>query len=188
MSQQQATEKDPITRSDVFQSFLRWLFFSHANYNWERYQATGFAHAMTPIIKKLYKDPEDIKAALKRHLVFFNTEPDTGGLIHGMVIAMEEQRAIGAADIDDETINNVKIGLMGPFAGLGDVLKQGLWFPIWQSIGISVAIAAEGGSPIHASTSKSPAPPRPTDRPARRRRLARSWGSWRRSRPGRSPG
>ena len=79
MSQQQA-EKGPITRNDVFQSFLRWLFFSHANYNWERYQGTGFAHAMTPIIRKLYKDPEEIKAALKRHLVFFNTEPDTGGV------------------------------------------------------------------------------------------------------------
>ena len=145
MSQQSVPEKGPITRNDVFQSFLRWLFFSHANYNWERYQGTGFAHAMAPIIKKLYKDPEDIKAALKRHLVFFNTEPDTGGVIHGMVIAMEEKRAMGVADIDDETINNVKIGLMGPFAGLGDVLKQGLWFPIWLSIGISVAVAAEGG-------------------------------------------
>jgi PTS system mannose-specific IID component len=142
MSSQQA--KGPITRNDVFQSFLRWLFFSHANYNWERYQATGFAHAMAPIIKKLYKSPEDIKAALKRHLIFFNTEPDTGGVIHGMVIALEEQRAMGNVDIDDETINNVKIGLMGPFAGLGDTLKQGLWFPVWQSIGIGVAVAAEG--------------------------------------------
>jgi PTS system mannose-specific IID component len=145
MSQQQAAEKRSITRNDVFQSFLRWLFFSHANYNWERYQGTGFAHAMTPIIKKLYQDPADIKAALKRHLVFFNTEPDTGGVIHGMVIAMEEQRALGVADMDDETINNVKFGLMGPFAGLGDTLKQGMWFPIFQSIGISVAVAAEGG-------------------------------------------
>jgi PTS system mannose-specific IID component len=101
---------------------------------------------MTPIIRKLYKDPEDIKAALKRHLVFFNTEPDTGGVIMGMVIAMEEQRAFGATDIDEETINNVKFGLMGPFAGLGDTLKQGMWFPIWQSIGISVAVAAEGSA------------------------------------------
>ena len=51
---------------------------------------------MTPIIRKLYKDPEDIKAALKRHLVFFNTEPNVGGIIHGATIAMEEQRANGA--------------------------------------------------------------------------------------------
>jgi PTS system mannose-specific IID component len=144
MSQQALREGGRITRGDVFASWWRWLFFAHANYNWERYQGTGFAHAMIPIIKKLYSDPEDVKAALKRHLVFFNTEPDTGGVIHGMVIALEEQRAMGNTEIDDEAITNVKTGLMGPFAGLGDTLKQGTWFPIWQSIGISVAVAAGG--------------------------------------------
>jgi PTS system mannose-specific IID component len=133
-----------LTRRDIFASFIRWLFFSHANYNWETYQGTGFAHAMTPIIRKLYKDPEEIKAALKRHLIFFNTEPDTGGVIHGMTIALEEQRALGNTEIDDETITNVKSGLMGPVAGLGDTLKQGTWFPVWQSIAIGVALAANG--------------------------------------------
>lgn len=146
MSQQAIREGGRITRGDIFASWWRWLFFAHANYNWERYQGTGFAHAMIPIIKKLYNDPEEVKAALKRHLVFFNTEPDTGGVIHGMVIALEEQRAMGNTEIDDEAITNVKVGLMGPFAGLGDTLKQGTWFPIWQSIGISVAVAA-GGAP-----------------------------------------
>jgi len=141
---QQEMRKGPITRNDIFASWLRWLLFSHANYNWERYQGTGFAHAMAPIIKKLYKSSEDIKAALKRHLVFFNTEPDTGGVIHGMVIALEEQRAMGNTDIDDETITSVKSGLMGPFAGLGDTLKQGIWFPVFQSIGISIALAGAG--------------------------------------------
>jgi PTS system mannose-specific IID component len=133
-----------ITRNDIVQSWLRWLFFSHANYNWERYQGTGFAHAMTPIIRRLYKNPDDVKAALKRHLVFFNTEPDTGGVIHGMTIALEEQRAMGNTAIDDEAINNVKTGLMGPFAGLGDTLKQGIWFPVFQSIGISLALGGAG--------------------------------------------
>ena len=141
---QQELHKGPITRGDIFASWLRWLLFSHANYNWERYQGTGFAHAMTPIIRKLYKSPEDIKAALKRHLVFFNTEPDTGGVIHGMVIALEEQRSLGNAEIDDEAITNVKIGLMGPFAGLGDTLKQGIWFPVFQSIGIGIALGGAG--------------------------------------------
>jgi mannose PTS system EIID component len=132
-----------LTRRDIFSSWWRWLFFSHANYNWERLQGTGFAHAMTPVIDKLYTTKEDRAAALKRHSLFFNTEPDTGGVIHGMTIAMEERRAAGA-DIDDETINRVKIGLMGPFAGLGDTLQQGMWFPVWQSIGIGIAVGAAG--------------------------------------------
>ena len=134
------TDRTPVKldRSDVRRAFWLWTFFSHANYNYERLQGTAFAQAMVPIIKKLYKDPEDIKAALKRHLVFFNTEPNVGGIIHGAVIAMEEQRANGA-DIDDEAINSVKSGLMGPLAGVGDVISQGTITPILLSIGIGLA-------------------------------------------------
>jgi PTS system mannose-specific IID component len=129
-----------LERSDVWRSFWLWTFFSHANYNYERLQGTAFAQAMVPIIKKLYKDPEEIKAALKRHLVFFNTEPNVGGIIHGAVIAMEEQRANGAP-IDDDAINGVKSGLMGPLAGIGDTISQGTITPILLTIGISMAAA-----------------------------------------------
>ena len=147
-------ERTPVKldRSDVRRSFWLWTFFSHANYNYERLQGTAFAQAMVPIIRKLYKDPDEIKAALKRHLVFFNTEPNVGGIIHGAVIAMEEQRANGA-DIDDEAINSVKSGLMGPLAGVGDTISQGTITPILLSIGISLAAgspAAGDGNPLGA--------------------------------------
>ena len=137
-----------LTRRDVFQSWLRWLFFSHACYNWERMQGMGFAHSMAPIIEKLYKTKEDISAALKRHLVFFNTQPDIGGVIHGVVIAMEEERATGA-DISDDAINAVKTGLMGPMAGIGDTLQQGIVIPIALSIGMNIAL---GGKIAEATT------------------------------------
>lgn len=136
-----------LDRSDVRRAFWLWTFFSHSNYNYERLQGTAFAHAMTPIIRKLYKDPEDIKAALKRHLVFFNTEPNVGGVIHGAVIAMEEQRANGAP-IDDDDINGLKSGLMGPMAGVGDSVSQGTITPILLSIGIGLASAGNILGPI----------------------------------------
>jgi len=137
-----------LTQNDVFQSFVRWLCFSHSTYNWERMQGMGFMHSMTPIIKKLYKSKEDISAALKRHMVFFNTQPDMGGVIHGIVIAMEEERAAGA-DISDDAINAVKTGLMGPMAGIGDTLQQGILIPIALSIGISIAL---GGNIAQATS------------------------------------
>jgi len=142
-----AERKGPglLTRRDVFQSWLRWLFFSHACYNWERMQGLGFAQSMTPIIAKLYKTKEDISAALQRHLVFFNTQPDIGGVIHGIVIAMEEERATGA-DINDEAINGVKTGLMGPMAGIGDTVQQGIVIPIALAIGMSVATGGAVGT------------------------------------------
>jgi len=135
-----------LERGDVQRAFWLWTFFSHANYNYERLQGTAFAQAMTPIIRKLYDSPDEIKAALKRHLVFFNTEPNVGGVIHGAVIAMEEQRANGA-EIDDDAINSVKAGLMGPLAGVGDSISQGTITPILLSIGIGIAAA---GQPLGA--------------------------------------
>ncbi len=147
MTAEQRPEK--ITRADVRWSWVLWTFFSHANYNYERLQATAFAHAMTPIIKKLYHTPEEISAALKRHLVFFNTEPNVGGVIHGAVIAMEEQRANGA-DIDDDAINSVKSGLMGPLAGIGDTISQGTVTPLLLAIGIGLAGYKSGATDIGA--------------------------------------
>ena len=134
-----------LTRRDVFRAWLRWLFFSHSTYNWERMQGLGFAHSMTPIIEKLYQTREDISGALKRHLVFFNTQPDVGGVVHGVVIAMEEERAAGAA-ISDDAINSVKTGLMGPVAGIGDTLQQGILIPIALSIGMNFAVDEAAGA------------------------------------------
>ena len=127
-----------LTRRDVFGAWVRWLFFSHSSWNWERMQGVGFAHSMASVISKLYRTKEERRAALKRHLVFFNSQPDLGGVIHGVVIAMEEQRASGA-DISEEAINSAKTGLMGPMAGIGDTVQQGIVLPIALSIGMSIA-------------------------------------------------
>lgn len=140
-----------LTRGDLLRSWALWTFFAHANYNYERLQGTGFAHAMTPIVKRLYTTPDEIRAALKRHLVFFNTEPNFGNIVHGTVIAMEEQRANGAP-IDDDAINSVKSGLMGPLAGIGDTLSQSTITPILLALGIGIAGGTASGSAIPTLT------------------------------------
>ena len=136
-----------VTRGDLLKSWVLWTFFAHANYSYERLQGTGFAHAMTPIIRRLYTTEDDIRAALKRHVVFFNTEPNFGNVVHGTVIAMEEQRANGAA-IDDDAINAVKSGLMGPMAGIGDTLSQNTITPILLALGIGIAGGTAGGTTV----------------------------------------
>lgn len=130
--------KRSLTKKEVVKAFWRWTFFSHANYNYERLEATGLVFVMKPVIKKLYGDrPDEYKACIQRHMQFFNTEPHIGGVIPGIVLAMEEERANGAP-ITDEAINGVKTGLMGPFAGIGDTLWQGTLTPILLAFGISL--------------------------------------------------
>lgn len=140
-------EKKTLTKSDVIKSWIRWFVFAQSNYNYERLQATAFAHSMLPIIKKLYKNNEDKKAAMQRHLAFFNTEPICGSVIHGITIAMEEEKSNGNS-INDEAFNAIKTGLMGPLAGVGDTLTQGIITPILLAICIGITNTRNIAGPI----------------------------------------
>lgn len=102
---------------------------------------------MVPAIKKLYTKKEDQIAALKRHMEFFNTHPYVAAPIVGVTLALEEERANGA-DIDDAAIQGVKIGMMGPLAGIGDPV---FWFtvrPILGALGASLAVSGNILGPI----------------------------------------
>ena len=130
-------KQSKLSKKDLNKAIWRWQFFSHANYNYERLQASSFALSMIPIVKKLYpNDKEKQVEAIQRHLGFFNTEPNFGAVIHGITVAMEEEKSDGAP-ISEEAINSIKVGLMGPLAGLGDTLTQGTIIPLLLAIGIN---------------------------------------------------
>ncbi|MEQ6359714.1 PTS system mannose/fructose/sorbose family transporter subunit IID [Thermoanaerobacter thermohydrosulfuricus] len=130
-------ETKKLSSKTLFRSWLTWFFFNGSSQSGERMQGIAFAHSMMPIIKELYHKEEDIKNALKRHLVLFNVEPQIGSVIHGVTAALEEQKANGA-DIDDDTINTVKVALMGPLSGIGDTLIPGTLIPILLAIAIGL--------------------------------------------------
>ena len=105
-------------------------------------QNGGWAFAMIPAIKKLYKTKEDRAAALERHLEFFNTHPYVASPVIGVTLALEEERANGIP-IDDITIQGVKIGMMGPLAGIGDPV---FWFTVRPILGALAASLAMSGN------------------------------------------
>ena len=106
------------------------MWFYQASYNYENMMGLSYLHAMCPAIARLYPDDKEARsAAMKRHIGFYNIEPSVGACVTGLGLAMEEQKALGA-DIDDETIINVKTGLMGPLSGIGDTLMQGVMLPL----------------------------------------------------------
>lgn len=127
-----------LTKKELKNAYWVWQFYSHANYNYERLQASSFALMMLPIAEKLYPENQQKQIeCLQRHMVFFNTEPNFGAIIHGISIAMEEEIANGQP-ISPESVNSIKTGLMGPLAGLGDTLTQGTIIPLLLAIGISL--------------------------------------------------
>lgn len=131
-----------LSKMDIEFAIFRWWIMSHLSYNYQRMQAGGFASMMGPILKKLYpNNHEAVVAGLKRHMMFFNTEPRWGAVIHGIVIALEEQKAKGG-DIDESTIIDLKSSLMGPLAGIGDTISGALYKPV--VLGICLGWAAAG--------------------------------------------
>ncbi|WP_312095912.1 mannose/fructose/sorbose PTS transporter subunit IID [Niallia sp.] len=138
--------KSSISKKDIFKTFL-YSNFQQASFNYERIHALAFCVDMIPTIKRVYKTKEDQAEALKRHLTFFNTTPAVVGPVIGVTMAMEEAKAKGS-DIDEGTINSLKVGLMGPLAGVGDPLVWGTLRPITAAIGASLALSGNILGPI----------------------------------------
>ncbi len=137
--------KHMLTIKDVNRLFRRWQLCAEMSNSFARLQSISFCYAFLPVLKKLYgHDFDEYTAALTRHLMFFNTQGIWGSVIHGMVLAMEEQRALGAP-IDAAAIIGIKSGLMGPFAGIGDTVDWSTLFPL---ITILVLPLADAGSAL----------------------------------------
>ncbi|MFV0255718.1 MAG: PTS system mannose/fructose/sorbose family transporter subunit IID [Erysipelotrichaceae bacterium] len=110
------------------------------SFNYERLQSQGFAYAMIPFLEKLYPEKEDLSAALHRHLAYFNTTPQMTPFILGATLAFEEQHAKNKESFDVESVNSVKVALMGPLAGIGDSFFWGTFRIIGAGIGAPMAI------------------------------------------------
>lgn len=136
-------EKITLSKKDRLMAALRVQFVA-GSFNYERMHNGGWCFSMIPAIKKLYSKKEERAAALKRHLEFYNTHPYVSAPILGVTLALEEERANGA-EVDDATIQGVKIGMMGPLAGVGDPV---FWFTLRPMLGALGASLAMGGSLI----------------------------------------
>ena len=139
-------EKIQLSKSDRQKVWWRSQFLQ-GSWNYERMQNLGWAYSLIPAIKKLYTKKEDQAAALERHLEFFNTHPYVAAPIMGVTLALEEERANGV-EIDDAAIQGVKIGMMGPLAGIGDPV---FWFtvrPILGALGASLAASGNIVGPL----------------------------------------
>ena len=139
---------DKITLSKKDRMSVAWRHqFLQGSWNYERMQNGGWCYSIIPAIKKLYTDKDDQIAALKRHMEFYNTHPYVSAPVMGVVLALEEEKANGA-EIDDQAIQGVKVGMMGPLAGVGDPV---FWYtvrPILGALGASLAMSGSIAGPL----------------------------------------
>ena len=139
-------EKITLTKQDRKKVWWRHQFLQ-GSWNYERMQNGGWCYSIIPAIKKLYSNKEDQIAALKRHMEFYNTHPYVSSPVMGVTLALEEEKANGE-NVDDTAIQGVKVGMMGPLAGVGDPV---FWFtmrPILGALGASLALSGNILGPI----------------------------------------
>lgn len=136
-----------LSKKALTKSFHNWYYGHLTCFSQEHMQTFGYLCSMLPLVEELY-DSEDEKAkAMNTYTAFFNTEPQLGTVVVGITAGLEEARANGAEDVDEETINGLRAGLMGPIAGIGDSLVVGTVIPIL--LGIAMGMST-GGSPLGA--------------------------------------
>ncbi|OTO72062.1 manZ [Enterococcus sp. 12E11_DIV0728] len=136
-----------ISKKTLSKSFHKWYYGNLTCFSQEHMQTFGYLCSMLPIVEELYEKKEDQLKAIKTYTAFFNTEPQLGAVVVGITAGLEEARASGAEDVDDEAINGLRAGLMGPIAGIGDSLVVGTVIPILLGIALGMS---NGGSPLGA--------------------------------------
>ncbi len=136
-----------LSKKTLLKSFHNWYYGHLTCFSQEHMQTFGYLCSMLPLVEELYENEDDKAKAMNTYTAFFNTEPQLGTVIVGMTAGLEEARANGADDVDEETINSLRAGLMGPVAGIGDSLIVGTVIPIL--LGIAMGMST-GGSPLGA--------------------------------------
>ncbi|RJX75259.1 PTS system mannose/fructose/sorbose family transporter subunit IID [Vibrio sinensis] len=135
---QDQSVKKVITKKDLWKIGFRGLLME-GNFNYARMQAGGFCYSISPALKKIHQNPEDLKKALKNNLQFYNANPKLFTLPLGLAIAMEENKE------KPSTIASIKAATMGSVSGVGDALDHSVMMPLTLAIGCSIALQ---GNPL----------------------------------------
>ena len=132
-----------LSKQALNKSFRNWFYGHLTCFTQEHMQTFGYMLAMLPIVEELYDTNQEQTEKVLTYSTFFNTEPQVGSIVVGITAGMEEARANGE-DVDDETINGIRAGLMGPLAGMGDSLVVGTLLPIL----LGIALGLSGGGSV----------------------------------------
>ncbi len=133
-----------IPKKALYRAAIIWETWVQTCYNYERMMGMACGHTFLPVVKHLYPNDKAKQIDLmSREMEFFNVHPEFGSCILGLAISLEEEKAMGK-DIPNEFITNIKTSLMGPLAGVGDTIWQGVLIPILLALCIDVTLSGGG--------------------------------------------
>lgn len=125
--------RNKLTNKDIRNLGLRSMFYQ-TGFNFEKMQAGSFGWCLLPGLEKIYgKKSTEVGNALSTYgLDFINTEQHAASFLMGLVLSMEENGS------DRQLIKNMKTGLFGSLAGIGDAIFWFTLLPISGSIAASL--------------------------------------------------
>lgn len=132
--------KGVLTQKDLNRVGMRW-FMAIETFNYETQLAGSYTYAVLPALRKIYKDDKELVEAIDNHFKYFNCQPWMTNLILGTTLALEDSEGLKAKD----TVQDLKVSLMGPLSGIGDSIFFVLIPTILGSIS---AYMAQEGNPI----------------------------------------
>ena len=134
--------REPVlTKKDCVKGACRWSLMAVTTFNYDTQLAPAVVFGIGPLLRKIYPDDDEYVEALNNHFRYFNTHPWVANLVLGATLALEDKEGISAAD----AVQNIKVSLMGPLAGIGDTL---IWTLLPTILGSIAGYMALEGNPV----------------------------------------
>ncbi len=132
-----------LTKEDLDICSHRMWLMDTVSYSYATQNAPCAAYAAFYALRKIYGGDEDAfnKAILNQLDCVFNATPPVSGLILGAGLAIEDT----GHEAGQQAENDLKIGLMGPVSGIGDVF---IWILPMTILGSIAGYMAMEGSPV----------------------------------------
>lgn len=125
----------PLGRGARAGMFVR-SFFIQGSWNYRSLLGAGFAFALLPALRALYRDePAQFDRALERHLQLFNSHPYLAPMALGAVARLE------AEGEDAAVVERFKAAVRGSLGTLGDRLVWAGWRPACLLFAMTMILA-----------------------------------------------
>lgn len=120
-------------------------FLLQASWNFERLQNLGVLYVIAPALRFYYRGDE-LAAAGKRHLEYFNTHPFMASPVLGAILELEQKQSRGEERYVG--VQDFKRMVMAPYAAIGDAFFWGGVRPLVGAVALFFAFKGSLWAPL----------------------------------------